>query len=311
MRTAMSVVVALLPGATLVAAGSAATAPPTATALPVVSGTPVVGNVLTTTKGTWTGSPTRYAYHWKQCDASGAACTGISGATSASYSVQSTDVGHRLRAVVTATNSGGRTNARSNPTAVVTAPASADGTPPSAPSAVTVTASTQTSVSISWGASSDNVAVTGYRLYLDGVAGSTTTGTSYTFGPLACGTTHTLSVSAYDAAGNKSSQSAVTGKTSACSPPPPPASGLHVSGNRLLDASGATVRLHGVNYSGTEYACIQGWGVFDGPSDAAMVKAIASWHSNIVHIGLNEDCILGINGVSTQYSGANYMNAIV
>src|SRR5256714_8560343 len=41
-----------------------------------------------------------------------------------------------------------------------------------------------------------------------------------------------------------------------------------------------------------------------------MVAAIASWHSNVVHIGLNEDCILGINGVSAQYSGANYMNAI-
>src|SRR5256714_626050 len=42
-----------------------------------------------------------------------------------------------------------------------------------------------------------------------------------------------------------------------------------------------------------------------------MVAAIASWHSNVVHIGLNEDCILGINGVSAAYSGANYMNAIV
>ena len=65
-----------------------------------------------------------------------------------------------------------------------------------------------------------------------------------------------------------------------------------------------------MNYSGTEYACIQGWGIFDGPSDAAMIDAIASWHSNVVHIGLNEDCILGINGVPAQYAGANYMNAI-
>ena len=65
-----------------------------------------------------------------------------------------------------------------------------------------------------------------------------------------------------------------------------------------------------MNYSGTEYACIQGWGIFDGPSDAAMINAIASWHANVVHIGLNEDCILGINGVPSQYAGANYMNAI-
>jgi hypothetical protein len=99
-------------------------------------------------------------------------------------------------------------------------------------------------------------------------------------------------------------------------PPPPgpspsPSGGLHVAGNRLLDASGAAVQLHGINYSGTEYACIQGWGIFDGPSDDASVAAIRSWNSNVVHLGLNEDCILGINGVPAAYAGANYMNAIV
>jgi endoglucanase len=94
-------------------------------------------------------------------------------------------------------------------------------------------------------------------------------------------------------------------------PPPPSFSGLHVSGNQLLNGSNQVVHLHGVNRSGLEYACVQGWGIFDGPSDDASVAAIASWHSNIVHIGLNEDCILGINGVAAQYSGANYMTAVV
>ncbi len=95
-------------------------------------------------------------------------------------------------------------------------------------------------------------------------------------------------------------------------PPPPPAfTGLHRSGNKLLNGSNQAVHLHGVNRSGTEYACIQGWGFFDGPSNDASIAAIASWHSNIVHIGLNEDCILGINGVDPAYAGANYMNEIV
>src|SRR5437870_5574937 len=52
---------------------------------------------------------------------------------------------------------------------------------------------------------------------------------------------------------------------------------IHVSGKRLLNSSGRVVHLHGVNRSGSEYACIQGWGIFDGPSDAASVTAIASW----------------------------------
>src|SRR5579884_1092780 len=84
------------------------------------------------------------------------------------------------------------------------------------------------------------------------------------------------------------------------------ARGLHVSGNRLLGASAQPVALHGVNRSGTEYACIQGWGMFDGPNTAASVRAMASWHINFVRVPLNEDCWLGINGVKPAYAGANY-----
>jgi hypothetical protein len=86
---------------------------------------------------------------------------------------------------------------------------------------------------------------------------------------------------------------------------------IHVSGKRLVDSSGRVVHLHGVNRSGSEYACIQGWGVFDGPSNAASVRAIAAWHVNAVRVPINEDCWLGINGVKRAYSGANYRRAIV
>lgn len=87
--------------------------------------------------------------------------------------------------------------------------------------------------------------------------------------------------------------------------------GLHVLGNRLVDARGHSLRLHGVNRAGTEYACVQGWGIFDGPSNGASIKAIASWHVNAVRIPLNEDCWLGINGVKAEYGGARYRRAIV
>jgi hypothetical protein len=88
-------------------------------------------------------------------------------------------------------------------------------------------------------------------------------------------------------------------------------SGLHVSGRDLLAGNGHRLILRGVNRSGTEYACIQGWGIFDGPSDAASVRAIAAWHVNFVRVLLNEDCWLGINGVKRAYSGARYRRAIV
>lgn len=87
--------------------------------------------------------------------------------------------------------------------------------------------------------------------------------------------------------------------------------GLRVVGNRLVDAKGRNVVLHGVNRSGTEYACVQGWGIFDGPSDAASVRVMASWKINAVRVPLNEHCWLGINGVKTSYGGASYRRAVV
>jgi len=94
--------------------------------------------------------------------------------------------------------------------------------------------------------------------------------------------------------------------------PPPPAGAprLRVSGSRLVDAGGATIRLRGVNRSGAEYACAQGWGMWDGPADSASVAAIAGWKANAVRVPLNESCWLGIGGVPAQYAGASYQQAI-
>jgi endoglucanase len=87
--------------------------------------------------------------------------------------------------------------------------------------------------------------------------------------------------------------------------------GIRVSGHKLVNRNGTPIQLRGVNRSGTEYACVQGFGIFDGPSDAASVRAIASWHVNIVRIPLNEDCWLGINGIKAAYAGAHYRAAVL
>lgn len=88
--------------------------------------------------------------------------------------------------------------------------------------------------------------------------------------------------------------------------------GLTVKGNHLVDHAGHTVQLRGVNRSGTEYACIQGWGISDGPNDVASVGAIASWHVNIVRVPLNEDCWLGINRLpgKSQRFGCSYKSTL-
>jgi hypothetical protein len=104
---------------------------------------------------------------------------------------------------------------------------------------------------------------------------------------------------------------ALAASVTVSAPAATPSRGLHVVGARLVDASGRRVTLRGVDRSGTEYACIQGWGIFDGPSSGASVQAIASWDVNFVRVPLNEDCWLGINGVKRAYGGAAYRKAVV
>ncbi len=81
---------------------------------------------------------------------------------------------------------------------------------------------------------------------------------------------------------------------------------IGVRGNHLIDGRGETVRLLGVNRSGAEYECVEGDGIFDGPTDRASIRAMKSWHINAVRLPLNESCWLGINGVDPALSGATY-----
>jgi hypothetical protein len=93
---------------------------PTNTSPPAIGGSPVEGQTLTTSTGAWSGSPTSYSYRWQDCDSSGANCVNTAGVT-ATYRLAASDVGHKVRIVVTASNEGGSTGATSTATAVVTA----------------------------------------------------------------------------------------------------------------------------------------------------------------------------------------------
>lgn len=85
---------------------------------------------------------------------------------------------------------------------------------------------------------------------------------------------------------------------------------LRASGNKLVDENGTTRRLLGVNRSGGEFMCVQGYGIFDGPVDDASVKAIADWKVNAVRIPLNEECWLGLSHIDPAYGGTNYIAAV-
>ena len=91
-----------------------------------------------------------------------------------------------------------------------------DTTPPSTPTGLTTSAVSQTTITLAWTASTDNVAVTGYRLYqgANQVATTGTTPTTYTYTGLTCGTTYTLGVAATDAATNTSTTATTSQQTS-------------------------------------------------------------------------------------------------
>jgi hypothetical protein len=95
--------------------------PPRSVTSPVIhDGGDEVGTQRWSAEGMWTGRPS-YSRVWLRCDADGAACEPIPGATSNGHVVETADVGHRLRIRVTATNSAGTTVAESAPTTVMRA----------------------------------------------------------------------------------------------------------------------------------------------------------------------------------------------
>jgi hypothetical protein len=95
---------------------------PAVVTAPAISGQALVGQTLSASNGTWSGTPPlAYAYQWRRCDASGGACSDIAAATAQTYLLTSADAGATIRVAVTASNGGGAATASSAPRATVLA----------------------------------------------------------------------------------------------------------------------------------------------------------------------------------------------
>ena len=121
---AKAVVPALVVLAALLAGGGAQAmrnAAPVNTAPPGVSGTPTVGQTLTGSEGSWSNTPTSFAYQWLRCNGGGNNCASVANGTQNTYTLVGADVGNTMRVRVTATNADGSNAAQSAQTAAVAA----------------------------------------------------------------------------------------------------------------------------------------------------------------------------------------------
>jgi hypothetical protein len=105
--------------------------------------------------------------------------------------------------------------------ATVACAAGGDASPPTVPRGFTQTSTTTGSIRVAWVSSTDDTAVSGYDVFVDGahaarVAAGGTTTTAVALTGLACGTAHRLTVDAFDVAGNVSKLAQTTGETRPC-----------------------------------------------------------------------------------------------
>jgi chitodextrinase len=153
----------------------------------------------------------------------------------------------------------------------------ADTLAPSTPANVVVTSRTATSIALSWSPSSDNVGVAGYTLYRGGNPMGTTGVPTGIFSNLPCGSTFTLAVDSYDAAGNRSAKATITASTTTCPDTTPPSMPTGLSTSNVTGAS-LTLSWN----ASTDNVGVAGYDVYRNGAKVASVAGTSSSHTGLV-----------------------------
>ena len=144
--------------------------------------------------------------------------TQIATSTTNSYSNTGLSASTTYTYRVSAYDAAGNVSSPSNSTSATTSSGGGGDTQtPTVSTGLSAQAISSSQINLSWTASTDNVGVTGYSIYRDGALIDTSATNSYSNTGLSASTTYTYTVSAYDAAGNVSSQSSSASATTASS----------------------------------------------------------------------------------------------
>lgn len=188
---------------------SATTLAPTCSGTPSVpGGVKSLGATLTTINVGWTASTpsagcTIAGYHVYRGG------TYVGDSTTTSYGDSGLSPNTSYGYTVAAFDTSGHVSAQS---ASATLATTADTTAPNAPASVTANATGSATVVVNWTAATDNVAVTGYKVYRGGTLVKTASSTTLTFtdSTVSPNTDYVYSVSAFDAANNESTKTVAT-----------------------------------------------------------------------------------------------------
>jgi chitodextrinase len=165
-------------------------------------------------------------------------------------------------------------------------PPAADTSAPSQPSGLAIWTN-QTSATLTWTASTDNVGVTGYRVYVNGSTSVNVTQPGATVTGLSCGTDYTFEVDAVDAAGNRSSRASLVGSTAACTDSQAPTTPANVT------VSSRTATSIALTWSGsTDNVGVTGYGLYRNGSSTGSTATTSGIFSGLT---CNTSYTLGVD----------------
>ena len=212
--------------------------------------------------------------------------------------------------VVAAIDAAGNQSDLSN-SASATAPLP-DTTPPAAPEGLTANASSSSTIDLSWSASTDDVAVTGYQIFRDGGATAIGTTTGTTFGDigLAPESTHSYAVVALDAAGNRSALSNTASATTLSAPPvdvTPPAAPSNLTAT--VDVATNAIKLAWT--ASTDDVGVTGYRVFRDGGATPISTVTGTAFSDAGQSGTHSYAVAAIDAAGNQSGLSNTATATV
>jgi bacillolysin len=215
--------------------------------------------------------------------------TGLTASTAYVFTVKAKDAAGNLAAV-------------SNEASITTLPTPVDNTPPSIPTALTATGTTDVSTNLSWTAATDNIAVTGYNIYNGATLINTVTNTTFTVTGLTGNTAYTFTVKAKDAAGNlsdASNEATITTLATDTTPPSAPTD---------LTASGTTATTTNLSWTAaTDNVGVTGYTIYNG---STVITTIPGTSYTVLGLTANTPYTFTVKAKDAKENLSNASNAV-